>query len=156
MRRIILPILILFAACSLGQAGSRQDAPSITEADSKIVSAVRAVLEAQIDAWNRGDIEGFLDGYARSPDIVFVSGDRVMRGWQTVLDYYKQSYNSREKMGKLTFSELEITPLGSNAAIVLGRWHLKRVEDEPRGRFTLLLRRTEQGWKVVHDHTSSA
>ncbi|HUE81869.1 MAG TPA: SgcJ/EcaC family oxidoreductase [Pyrinomonadaceae bacterium] len=156
MRRIILPILILFAACSLGQAGSLRGAPSTTEADSKIVAAVRAVLEAQSDAWNRGDIEGFLDGYARSPDIVFVSGDKVMRGWQTVLDYYKQSYNSREKMGKLTFSELEITPLGSDAAIVLGRWHLKRVEDEPRGRFTLLLRRTEQGWKVVHDHTSSA
>lgn len=156
MRRIILPILILFAAFSIGQAGSLREAPSITEADSKIVSAVRAVLEAQSDAWNRGDIEGFLDGYARSPDIVFVSGDKVMRGWQTVLDYYKQSYNSPEKMGKLTFSELEITPLGSDAAIVLGRWHLKRVEDEPRGRFTLLLRRTEQGWKVVHDHTSSA
>jgi uncharacterized protein (TIGR02246 family) len=124
--------------------------------EAKIIAAVRAVLDAQRDAWNRGDVAGYMDGYARSEDTVFVSGDSVTRGWQTVLDRYKKNYNSPEKMGTLTFSDLEITPMGNDTAIVLGRWHLQRAKDEPHGRFTLILRRTKQGWKIVHDHTSSA
>src|SRR5438128_187503 len=119
-------------------------------------AAIRAVLDAQRDAWNRGDIEGYMDGYARSSDTVFVSGDNVMRGWQSVLDRYKKSYNSRDKMGVLTFSDLEINIIGKDAAVVLGRWHLQRANDEPHGRFTLILRQTKQGWKIIHDHTSSA
>jgi uncharacterized protein (TIGR02246 family) len=119
-------------------------------------SAIRAVLDAQRDAWNRGDIEGYMDGYARSEDTVFVSGDNVNRGWQTVFDRYKKNYNSREKMGTLTFSDLDITLIGNDAAVVLGRWHLQRAKDEPHGRFTLIFRKTKQGWKIVHDHTSSA
>jgi uncharacterized protein (TIGR02246 family) len=124
--------------------------------EGRIIAAVRAVLDAQRDAWNRGDIEGYMDGYARSEHTVFVSGDNVTRGWETVLDRYKKNYNTREKMGTLTFSELEVTLIGNDAAIVLGRWHLQRANDEPHGRFTLILRRTKQGWKIVHDHTSSA
>ena len=121
-----------------------------------IAAAVAAVLEAQREAWNRGDIAGYMDGYARSEQTVFVSGDNVTRGWQTVLDRYQKKYDSREKMGTLTFSDLEITAVGNDTAIVLGRWHLQRAADEPHGRFTLILRRTKHGWKIVHDHTSSA
>jgi len=117
---------------------------------------VRAVLDAQRDAWNRGDIEGYMDGYARSPETVFVSGDSVTHGWQTVLERYQKKYDSKEKMGTLTFSDLEITPLGKDAAVVIGSWHLQRASDEPHGRFTLIFRKTKQGWKIVHDHTSSA
>jgi ketosteroid isomerase-like protein len=118
--------------------------------------AIRAVLEAQAAAWNRGDIEGYMDGYARSKNTVFVSGDDVTRGWQTVLDRYKKSYNSREKMGVLTFSDLQFATLGNNTISVIGRWHLKRAGDEPHGRFTLIFKRTQPGWRIVHDHTSSA
>jgi ketosteroid isomerase-like protein len=124
--------------------------------EDRIIAAVRAVLDAQREAWNRGDVAGYMDGYARSKDTVFVSGDNVTRGWKTVLDRYKKKYDSREKMGTLTFSDLEITPMGNDTAIVLGRWHLQRLSDEPHGRFTLILRRTKQGWKIVHDHTSAA
>jgi uncharacterized protein (TIGR02246 family) len=124
--------------------------------DGRIVAAVRAVIDAQSEAWNRGNIEGYMDGYARSADTIFVSGDNVTRGWQTVLDRYKKNYDSREKMGTLTFSELEITPIGNDTAIALGRWHLQRTKDEPHGRFTLVFRKTKQGWRIVHDHTSSA
>jgi len=121
-----------------------------------VKAAIRAVLEAQAAAWNCGDIEGYMDGYDRSPDTVFVSGDHINRGWQTVLDRYKKNYDSREKMGFLTFSDIEINILGKEAALVLGRWHLKRANDEPHGTFTLLFRKTKSGWKIVHDHTSSA
>ena len=127
-----------------------------TRKDTASSTAVRAVLDAQAAAWNRGDIEKYMDGYARSADTVFVSGDRVTRGWQTVLERYQKTYDSREKMGMLTFSDLEITVLSKDAAIVLGRWHLQRSKDEPHGRFTLLFRKTNAGWKIVHDHTSSA
>jgi len=133
-----------------------QNPPTPNKRESRISSAVRAVLTAQSQAWNRGDLEGYMDGYARSPDTVFVSGDSVARGWQTVLDRYRKKYDSRDKMGTLTFSDLEITPLGNDAALALGRWHLQRATDEPHGRFSLILRRTKQGWKIVHDHSSAA
>lgn len=123
---------------------------------AKDAVAIKAVLDAQCAAWNRGDIEGFMDGYERSGTTVFVGGDNVTRGWQTVLDRYKRNYDSREKMGTLTFTDLEITPLGNDSALVLMRWHLQRAKDEPHGRSTLIMRRTKQGWKIVHDHSSAA
>ena len=124
--------------------------------DARTAAAIRAVLDAQRDAWNRGDLEGYMDGYDRSLNTEFVSGDRINRGWQAVLDRYKKNYNSREKMGVLTFSEIEITLLSKNVALVLGRWRLKRANDEPHGTFTLLFRKTKAGWRIVHDHSSSA
>jgi uncharacterized protein (TIGR02246 family) len=117
---------------------------------------IRAVLTAQQDAWNRGDIDGFMNGYARAKSTIFVSEDSVRRGWETVCERYKKKYSDRAKMGVLTFSDLEITPLGSDAAVVLGRWHLKRAQDQPHGRFTLIFRKTADGWRIVHDHTSAA
>lgn len=115
---------------------------------------IRAVMTAQVAAWNRGDIDGFMDGYARSDATEFVSGDKVTRGWQTVRDRYRKKYDNREKMGRLTFSDIKITPLGSDASLVLGRWQLARPKDKPHGIFTLIFRRTPSGWRIVHDHTS--
>lgn len=138
------------------RAQSASAQPKATGSEAKIVAAVRAVIEAQSAAWNRGDIEGFMDGYARSDETVFVSGDTVTRGWTVVLARYKKGYDSREKMGQLTFSELEIKPLNKDSAVALGRWQLTRANDTPHGRFTLIFRRTKAGWRIVHDHTSSA
>ena len=117
---------------------------------------IRAVLEAQAVAWNRGDIDGFMEGYARSPKTTFVSGNEVRRGWQTVRDRYAKKYDSREKMGTLTFSGVEITRLGDDTAIALGSWSLQGKDDQPHGKFTLLFRRLPEGWRIVMDHTSSA
>ena len=115
---------------------------------------IRAVMSAQAAAWNRGDIDGFMNGYARSDATEFISGDKLTRGWQTVRNRYKKKYGSREKMGTLTFSELKITRLSGDAALVIGRWTLVRKSDRPHGRFTLLFRRTPAGWRIAHDHTS--
>jgi ketosteroid isomerase-like protein len=115
---------------------------------------IRAVLAAQTAAWNRGDIDGFMNGYARSAATEFISGDKLTRGWQTVRDRYRKKYDSREKMGTLTFSGLKITRLGSDAALVIGRWKLVRKGDKPHGRFTLLFLRIPAGWRIAHDHTS--
>jgi uncharacterized protein (TIGR02246 family) len=131
-------------------------AQTTSKRDARTIAAVRTVLDAQKDAWNRGDIEGYMDGYARSAQITFVSGDAITRGWQTVHDRYKKNYDSREKMGTLTFSDLETNVMNDDAAVTIGRWHLQRTGDQPHGRFTLVFRRTNDGWRIVHDHTSSA
>src|SRR6266550_8383861 len=143
---LVASLLFLFGVTSAsGQTKTAKDA-----------KAIQAVLDAQVAAWNRGDIEAFMDGYERSEKTVFVGGDTVTRGWQTVLDRYKRNYDTREKMGTLTFSDLEITPVGNDGALVLMRWHLQRAKDEPHGRSTLIMRRTKQGWRIVHDHSSAA
>ena len=130
--------------------------PQASARNAQTEAAIRAVLDAQAAGWNRGDIEGYMDGYDRSPNTEFVGGDNITRGWQQVLDQYQKRYNSREKMGTLTFSDLEITVLSKDAALVLGRWRLKRANDEPHGTFSLLFRKTKAGWRIVHDHSSSA
>lgn len=117
---------------------------------------IRAVLDDQQAAWNRGDIDAFMNGYWRSDQTVFISGDGVIRGWQPVLAMYRKKYSDREKMGKLTFSELDITTLADDVAVVHGRWALQRQTDNPHGRFTLVFRKTGDGWRIVHDHTSAA
>jgi ketosteroid isomerase-like protein len=127
-----------------------------SKTDGKAEAAIQAVLDAQAAAWNRGDVEAYMDGYDRSPKTEFVGGDSITRGWQEVLDRYKQKYDTREKMGTLTFTDLEINMLSGDAALVLGRWRLKRATDEPHGTFTLLFRKTKAGWRIVHDHSSSA
>ena len=122
---------------------------------SDAASEIQNVLRAQQDAWNRGDIEAFMSGYSRSDETVFVSGDEVLRGWQNVLDRYKKKYSDHAKMGTLTFSNLEITPLSNDSAVMLGSWELKRANDKPHGRFTLIFRHLPEGWRIVHDHTSA-
>ena len=144
MKRLI-PILLLTAFNLLAR-----DVAVAANAPAEI----RAVMTAQVAAWNRGDIDGFMAGYARSASTEFVSGDKITRGWQTVRDNYRKKYDSREKMGTLKFSEIKVTPLASDAAIVLGRWQLVRRKDKPHGTFTLLFRRMPAGWRIVHDHTS--
>ena len=121
-----------------------------------VIAEIRAVLSAQQEAWNHGDIDGFMNGYARAETTVFVSGDEVTRGWQTVRDRYFKKYGDRAKMGTLTFSDLETEQLGQDSAVALGRWELKRANDNPHGRFTLIFRHTTDGWRIVHDHTSAA
>jgi uncharacterized protein (TIGR02246 family) len=144
----------LVAAFAVTQ--SIPSASAAREGDQPTAAQIRAVLRAQQDAWNRGDIDGFMNGYSRAKSTTFVSEDSVRRGWEMVRDRYKKKYAGRAKMGVLTFSDLEVAPLSSDAAVVLGRWHLKRAQDQPHGRFTLIFRKTTDGWRIVHDHTSAA
>jgi len=148
-RRIAFLFLSGLVAACVSQPNPKKDA-------DEVARAIRAVMEAQQAAWNRGDIEGFMDGYERSETTTFVSGDEITRGWQTVLDRYKQRYSSPEKMGTLSFSELDIQPISPSYALADGRWQLNRAGDSPHGRFTLLFRETSSGWRIIHDTTTSA
>jgi beta-aspartyl-peptidase (threonine type) len=148
---------LTFLASSIAAVAMFGVAPSeLAAAQTDTASEIRIVVQSQQDAWNRGDIDTFMNGYWRSDETIFVSGDEVPRGWQKVLDRYKKKYSDRAKMGTLTFSDLEMTPLSNDSAVVLGSWELKRANDKPHGRFTLIFRRFPQGWKIVHDHTSAA
>ncbi|MBL0157529.1 MAG: nuclear transport factor 2 family protein [Bryobacterales bacterium] len=118
---------------------------------------VRAVLERQVAAWNQGDIETFMTTYIDSPELTFNGKDGVTRGYRPVLERYRKRYGTREAMGTLKFTEIEVRMLGAEAAVVLGRFDLARTEaggGPASGRFTLVLRKTPQGWKIIHDHTS--
>ena len=117
--------------------------------------AISAVLSAQQTAWNRGDVDAFLVGYWHSPELTFSGSSGVARGWDGVLARYKKNYPDRGAMGQLDFSELEFRFLGPDAALVLGRWHLKRGKDELGGVFSLVWQRFPEGWKIIHDHTSA-
>ena len=142
--RILICLAMAFAGCANSADPSKE---------------VRAVMEAQQAAWNRGDIETFMDGYDRADTTTFVSGDQLVRGWQTVLDRYKKQYSSREQMGMLTFAELTIQPVGPGLALADGRWQLTRaasIEGASHGRFTLLFQRIENKWRIIHDTTTSA
>src|SRR6266496_6691851 len=145
-----LPSLQMISPVSLGRArwiaiaSSTLMAITIAAASEQTSSAltqIRSVLQAQQDAWNRGDIDGFMNGYARSASTVFISEYTIRRGWQTVRDRYRKKYSSRAKMGRFMFSDLEITRLSSDLAVAYGRWKLKRANDQPHGRFTLILKR---------------
>jgi len=117
--------------------------------------AILAILNAQQAAWNRGDVDAFLTGYWQSPEVTFSGSNGVSRGWDEVLARYKRNYPDRAAMGQLDFSELEFRFLGPDAALVLGRWHLKRENDELGGVFSLVWQRFPDGWKIIHDHTST-
>lgn len=115
---------------------------------------VKAVLAAQVAAWNRGDLETFVASY--SDETLFV-GTEVTRGNRGVLERYKRTYSTREKMGTLEFEGLEVKLLGNEYASVLGRFHLTRSAaggGDARGIFTLLFRRVDGRWKIILDHTS--
>jgi ketosteroid isomerase-like protein len=121
-----------------------------------VTADIKAVLLTQQAAWNRGDIDGFMAGYVQSPDLRFASGGTITYGWQTTLERYKKHYPDQATMGTLAFSNLVVTVLAPDAALVFGRWELTRAGDKPWGLFSLTLKKTAAGWRIFQDHTSSA
>ena len=135
--------IILFLFISLTACNDKND---------KI--AILKVLEDQRQAWNKGNLESFMNGYIKSDSLLFVGRDGPKYGWKTTLDNYKRGYPDKAAMGFLTFNIKEVRLISSDHAFVLGGWHLKREKDEPQGAFTLLLKKVNGEWKIVVDHSS--
>lgn len=133
-----------------GGAWAQDDGEKRPEAERTIV----ALLETQRNAWNRGNIEEFLVPYWNSEKLTFSSGGEVRRGFAATRARYLKTYPDRRAMGQLEFSGLETTLLGPDAALVLGNWKLTRDDGPLGGNFTLVLRRIDGEWKILHDHTS--
>ncbi len=117
-------------------------------------ASVRAILAAQHNAWNEGNVEAFLLGYWRSESLTFSGSHGITRGFSGVQERYRTSYPDRQAMGKLDFSGLEVRTLGPDAALVLGHWHLAREKGDIGGVFSLVFQRFPEGWRIIHDHTS--
>jgi uncharacterized protein (TIGR02246 family) len=148
-RLVAAGIALLFGFCAQGPLLGKPGEERVAEQ-----KAITAVLNAQQAAWNRGDVDAFLVGYWHSNELTFSGSSGVSRGWDGVLARYKKTYPDRAAMGELDFSNLEFRFLGPDAALVLGRWHLKR-ENEAGGVFSLVWQRFPDGWKIIHDHTSA-
>jgi ketosteroid isomerase-like protein len=117
---------------------------------------IEAVIEQQRLAWNRGDLVGYMDGYARTPGLVFTSGGKIRRGWDETLAAYQKRYGGdRQRMGQLAFEILDVQAVGAGAAVVLGRWRLRETPESGSGVFSLVVEQQRSGWRIVHDHTSS-
>jgi ketosteroid isomerase-like protein len=120
-------------------------------------AAITAVLDAQVGAWNRGDLAAYMEGYAKIDALVFTSGGKVRRGWQTTFDTYQARYGQDPTaMGKLVFQIDTIDAVGADGAVVLGTWILTDSPHDGRGIFSVVLERRPEGWRIVHDHTSLA
>lgn len=115
--------------------------------------AILRVMQQQQEAWNRGDLDGYMQGYLKSDSLVFIGSNGPTYGWDTTLANYRKSYPTRDRMGVLSFSGQRVTMLGKNYATVLGYWHLRREHDEPKGIYTLIFRRFPEGWRIIQDHT---
>ena len=118
-------------------------------------ATILEALNAQQAAWNRGDVDSFVEGYWRSPELTFSGTSGIVRGYDGVLARYKKNYADRDAMGQLQFSALEFRFLGPDAALVLGQWHLTRAKGDIGGVFSLVWQRFPEGWRIIHDHTSA-
>ena len=120
-------------------------------------SAILSVLETQKDAWNKGNLEEFMKGYWRSDKLTFFSGGGKRSGYEAVLERYRKTYQSEGKeMGQLTFSQIEVEMIGKKAAFVRGRFDLVLSDGKKLGGlYTLIFRQFSDGWKIIHDHSSS-
>ena len=136
-------------------AGIRERKQSPANSREADRAAIEAVLTAQQNAWNQGDVARFLEGYWHSPELTFSGSSGVSRGWDGVLARYQKTYPDRATMGRLDFSKLEFRFLGPDAALVLGQWHLQREKGDVGGVFSLVWQRFPEGWKIIHDHTSA-
>lgn len=116
--------------------------------------AIRSLLHKQQDAWNAGDIEGFMEYYWKSDSLCFMTKNGVTNGWQNTLERYKRGYPDKQSMGKLTFDLIRIDLLAPDAALVAGKWLVDSATKSAEGHFNLLLRKKNGQWLIVLDHTS--
>lgn len=153
-------VIFAIAACmtlAAGAASQTTSANAISD-EVKVSIAVTQVLGSQMKAWNNHDLDAFMAGYWKSPDLTFFSGANERRGWQATMERYKATYQSPgHEMGKLEFANMRVEALGDDAAFVRGEWHLTMSDGKtPHGLFTLIFRKFPDGWKIIHDHTSAA
>ncbi len=143
---------IVLAIVVAGTRSPRADTPDVA------VAAIQKVLDKQEQDWNKGDLDAFLEGYWKSPGIVFQSGGDRNVGFDAMRERYRKRYKADGKaMGRVVFSEVEIQPLGPDSAFVRGRWGLTMPDGKkPGGLFTLIFKKLPDGWKIIHDHTSVA
>jgi ketosteroid isomerase-like protein len=125
-----------------------------SSAQSPAEKAIRNILDVQTAAWNRGDIENFMQGYWENDSLMFIGKTGVTYGWQNTLNNYKKGYPDTAAMGKLMFNIISVQKLSKEYYTVVGKWYLKRSIGDVGGHYTLLFRRIKGKWVIVQDHSS--
>ncbi len=147
-----------FIACQPdtgSQSGSGTEQKQVKGIDTlSIEKAIREVMADQQEAWNRGDIEGFMDGYSRSDSTLFAGKNRVNYGWNTVLESYRKGYPDGKAMGQLQFTLIRVRVLSEHHAYVVGKWELTENTKPASGHFVLIFEKSPEGWKIAVDGTS--
>ncbi|MFM9952287.1 MAG: YybH family protein [Saprospiraceae bacterium] len=126
----------------------------LAQREDAAANAIRNVMKAQETAWNKGDLEAFMEGYLHSDSLCFIGSKGLTYGWDATLANYKQGYPNRATMGMLTFTLIRVDKLSGKAAFVIGKWHLKRDAGDLSGHFTLLWKKIKGKWLIVADHSS--
>lgn len=129
---------------------------SISAQNYNVSKEIKDLMKISQDGWNEGNWDKYMSIYQDSDSTRFVGGGNVTYGFKTIMQRFQKSYSDKSKMGILTFDDIKVKALGENAALVLGKWALKREKDNPWGRYTLVFIKTDKGWKVIHDHSSTA
>src|SRR5258705_1596155 len=140
IKQLLLLLFLVTSLTSLGQANNE--------------AAVRKVLTVQIAAWNRGDIDSFMEGYWKNDSLTFTGKNGVTYGWTKTLNNYKRNYPDTISMGKLSFTIVTLKILQGEYSHVIGKWHLQRTIGNLEGYFTLLFRKIKGKWVIIADHTS--
>jgi ketosteroid isomerase-like protein len=152
-----LPILLALAlSCCMVLPWSPTAKAQSTATLNPAAAPIFAMMQRSADDWNRGDIEAFATAYKNSPDILFI-GRRISRGYAQMLATYKATYATPEKMGQLTFTQLEVQGLDARFATVTGHFHLERTAaggGNSNGYFLLVVEKTADGWKIVRDDST--
>ncbi len=154
----VLACLLTLTACQFSKDKSTPPASMRPPARAIVTAAeCQALLDAQREAWDRGDFEAFMAGYWNSPELGFVGSSGLRQGYAATLKGYRDGYPDAESRGKLTFELVRVRPLDSapHCAVVVGRWFLERGAPID-GWFSLVVERRPEGLRIVHDHSSAS
>lgn len=143
---VFLPVIALLAVFTLSSLKPVQDTV-------KIKNEIQTILSIQKEAWNKGNIEVFMEYYWKSKNFTFQSANKRLYGWEALLSRYKTSF-SGDKMGKLDFTDIKIKVMSNSITYVIGRWNLNFKDSAKQGLFTIIFQRKPEGWKIIHDHSS--
>ena len=123
-------------------------------AQSNDETSIRQLLDQQTAAWNRGDIDRFMDGYWENDSLMFIGKSGVTYGWTNTLNNYKRGYPDTAAMGKLRFELLTVKRLSDEYYFVVGKWFLQRSIGNIGGHYNLLFRKINGKWVIIADHSS--
>lgn len=140
MKRLFISLLFFISVSAIGQTADEME--------------VRKILTRQNEAWNRGDLDAFMEGYWENDSLMFIGSSGITYGYKNTLANYKKRYPDTQAMGTLTFTLIRVRQLSPEYCLVTGQWHLQRSIGDAGGFFTLVFRKINRQWVIISDHSS--
>lgn len=150
-RVLIAASLLLFLGSCSDSAKKKETVFNLSEADQ---NEITNTLYKTQDAWNTGDLEGFMAGYWKSEKLVFTGVQGPTYGYNETLERYKKGYPNSEIMGMLKFTIKDLYQIDNKTALMIGRFYLSRSMEDLEGYFTLVWQKIDDKWLIISDHSS--